>query len=330
MINAEKNKSYKILFLTSRALQVSNFIKELSNKNNYQIITDKNFFRFNSNKNKLRSFLANFNIAFVYNFGAIIPEWAIKLVPMVNIHFSLLPRYRGAYPVPAFLLNGDKKTGVSWHILTKEIDQGNILLQKQTFTDVKTLGFSAKQVFDSLEEINFNILRLVIQNIKQGLDKLEINFLEQGNDCHMFGKNRLQDLLVLLINAVKNNCGKKQDNFLASYVPITLLKTKNSYVSFIKNTAKEIFNRVRAFNPDPIARTYVKFINNRREFLLFEVDFVNYYKLKPGRIAFVKKHGLFVGTLLGTLLIKKAGFPGKKILEQQQLLSLKGKITKFY
>lgn len=48
----------------------------------------------------------------------------------INIHPSLLPKYRGAIPVPASLLAGDKETGVSILFTVKKLDAGNIILQE--------------------------------------------------------------------------------------------------------------------------------------------------------------------------------------------------------
>ncbi len=50
-------------------------------------------------------------------------------IPMVNIHPSLLPEGRGAWPMPHVILNGEKKTGVSLHKMTEEFDGGDVLLQ---------------------------------------------------------------------------------------------------------------------------------------------------------------------------------------------------------
>ena len=48
----------------------------------------------------------------------------------INIHPSLLPKYRGAIPVPAALLNGEKETGISILFTVKALDAGNLILQK--------------------------------------------------------------------------------------------------------------------------------------------------------------------------------------------------------
>jgi methionyl-tRNA formyltransferase len=48
----------------------------------------------------------------------------------VNLHPSLLPKYRGAFSSPWTIFNGDKETGFTYHYMTEDVDAGNILLQK--------------------------------------------------------------------------------------------------------------------------------------------------------------------------------------------------------
>lgn len=62
-------------------------------------------------------------------FGQYIPEKILNLPKKaaLNIHGSLLPKYRGAAPIQHSLLNGDKKTGINLIYMVKEMDAGNIL-----------------------------------------------------------------------------------------------------------------------------------------------------------------------------------------------------------
>lgn len=68
----------------------------------------------------------------VVSYGKILPSSLLTL-PLeggINVHPSLLPKYRGASPIPWAILNGDRKTGVSVIRLAEEVDAGEILLQK--------------------------------------------------------------------------------------------------------------------------------------------------------------------------------------------------------
>ena len=61
----------------------------------------------------------------------ILPEEVFSLPPRgsINLHASLLPRYRGAAPINWALINGDTETGVTTFLLNKKVDTGAILLQ---------------------------------------------------------------------------------------------------------------------------------------------------------------------------------------------------------
>lgn len=66
-------------------------------------------------------------------YGQILPEWmlsAARIAP-VNIHASLLPRYRGAAPVAWPIINGDDVTGITTMLMDKDLDAGAILLQQE-------------------------------------------------------------------------------------------------------------------------------------------------------------------------------------------------------
>jgi methionyl-tRNA formyltransferase len=69
------------------------------------------------------------DIQVVVAYGQIIPSSIIDLPKhkSVNVHFSLLPKYRGACPVQWALLNGEKKTGVTIFRLNEKMDEGDIL-----------------------------------------------------------------------------------------------------------------------------------------------------------------------------------------------------------
>lgn len=62
----------------------------------------------------------------------LIPEHVLALskTVAVNIHPGILPRYRGKFPTPWYILNGEKKFGLAIHELSKEIDGGNVFVQK--------------------------------------------------------------------------------------------------------------------------------------------------------------------------------------------------------
>ncbi|MGA7834210.1 MAG: methionyl-tRNA formyltransferase [Acidimicrobiales bacterium] len=74
----------------------------------------------------------------VVAYGAIIPEALLARVPMLNVHFSLLPRWRGAAPVERAILAGDRETGVSIMTLEPTLDTGPVHLERRVDVDDKT------------------------------------------------------------------------------------------------------------------------------------------------------------------------------------------------
>ena len=70
-------------------------------------------------------------LAVVVAYGHLLPRWMLDACPrgVWNLHFSLLPRWRGAAPVDHALLAGDEETGVSLMKLTAGLDEGPVLAQ---------------------------------------------------------------------------------------------------------------------------------------------------------------------------------------------------------
>jgi len=67
----------------------------------------------------------------VVGYGRLIPAWMLALPPRgnINVHASLLPRYRGAAPIQWTIANGETVTGVTTMLLNEGLDTGDILLQ---------------------------------------------------------------------------------------------------------------------------------------------------------------------------------------------------------
>ncbi len=73
------------------------------------------------------------DLAVVVAYGKILPESLIDSFPkgVLNIHYSLLPRWRGASPVESALLHGDAKTGVSIQKMVKRLDAGDVVAARE-------------------------------------------------------------------------------------------------------------------------------------------------------------------------------------------------------
>lgn len=95
------------------------------------------------------------DLAVVVAYGHILPRWMLDSSPMGvwNLHFSLLPRWRGAAPVNHALLAGDEETGVSLMRLTEGLDEGPVLAQSRRAIglEVTAEGLLAKLAVDAAE-----------------------------------------------------------------------------------------------------------------------------------------------------------------------------------
>ena len=74
------------------------------------------------------------DVAVVVAYGRILPAEYLSAPRLgcINVHFSLLPKYRGAAPVNWAIVNGEEKTGVTTMFIREELDSGPILLQRET------------------------------------------------------------------------------------------------------------------------------------------------------------------------------------------------------
>lgn len=79
----------------------------------------------------LRAVAPDVNVTVAY--GKIIPREVLDLPPLgsINVHPSLLPKYRGASPIAAAILNGETETGVTIMYQSMELDAGDIILQRR-------------------------------------------------------------------------------------------------------------------------------------------------------------------------------------------------------
>lgn len=100
-------------------------------------------------------------------FGQILSERFLSLFPLgvINVHASLLPRYRGASPIQWAVLNGDSETGVTIMRTVKEVDAGDILLQVRTpIGERETAG----ELFDRLAVLGGEALSEAVEMIEEG------------------------------------------------------------------------------------------------------------------------------------------------------------------
>lgn len=107
------------------------------------------------------------DILAVVAYGKLLPEDVLELPKYgaVNVHGSLLPKYRGAAPIQWAVLNGDKVTGVSTMFLAKEMDAGDVIFSEETeIGEQETAG----ELFDRLADMGAELLVKTLDAIEAG------------------------------------------------------------------------------------------------------------------------------------------------------------------
>ena len=115
------------------------------------------------------------DIFVVVAYGQILPVSILRIPPLgcVNIHASLLPKYRGAAPMQWAILKGDKVTGITIMYMDKGMDTGDMILKKELpiedsdrFRDVhdKMAALSCECIIEALEQIEAGTAPREVQN----------------------------------------------------------------------------------------------------------------------------------------------------------------------
>lgn len=107
------------------------------------------------------------DILAVVAYGRILPDDILAVPPLgaVNVHGSLLPKYRGAAPIQWAVLNGDEVTGVSTMYLASEMDSGDIIYTEETAIGEKE---TSGELFDRLKEMGAQLLVRTLRDIEAG------------------------------------------------------------------------------------------------------------------------------------------------------------------
>lgn len=102
----------------------------------------------------------------VVAYGKILPKEILDLPKhfCVNVHASLLPRYRGAAPIQRVVLDGEKETGVTTMLMAEGLDTGDMLLSAKTEIGANE---TASELHDRLSEMGAKLLLDTIEAVKQ-------------------------------------------------------------------------------------------------------------------------------------------------------------------
>lgn len=116
----------------------------------------------------------------VVAYGKILPNEILEIPKYgcINVHASLLPKYRGAAPIQWAVLNGDKVTGVTTMYMSAGMDTGDMILKREvTIGDNETTG----ELWDRLSKIGGELLVETVKKIENG----EAPRIKQGDDFTM-------------------------------------------------------------------------------------------------------------------------------------------------
>lgn len=131
------------------------------------------------------SFFKESNVKFVIvvAYGQIIPERFLKIKNLLflNIHASLLPRWRGAAPIQRSIIEMDKETGISIMKIVKKLDAGPFMMQKSVSINTTDNFLSLTK---KLSETGSNLILEALQSF----EKNEIEFVDQDNKLATYAK----------------------------------------------------------------------------------------------------------------------------------------------
>ncbi len=154
-----------------------------------------------SNNSELFNDIMHFKIDYIFLFSwrSIVSNELLNL-PLkgcVNLHYSLLPKYRGVYPVNWQIINGEEKSGVTFHYVDNKIDHGDIIIQE----DVEIHSWETS--YDLLTKLDFLALNL--------FKKIYTDNMEN------FKRRLLQDTSLMTIYSTKDFIESNQLNLDKSY-----------------------------------------------------------------------------------------------------------------
>lgn len=233
--------------------------------------------------------IRNADFFIVCAYGKILQKSLLEIPKFgaINIHFSLLPKYRGASPVQEALLHGDTTTGVTFILMNEALDEGDILLQ------------------ESIEIKNEDTAQTLLEKLSALSAKL------------------LPSLLLQLAGG--KLLGRPQDHKKASYC--RKIKKEDAQIHAETETAMEIYNKIRAYTPWPgiflkIGLKRVKILRATTPMPLGGGE--NIRKIIPGKWLIEDKK-LYLGTKSGVLEIHQIQLEGKRAMSASEYIHGYGK-----
>tara|TARA_Y100000591_G_C21845051_1_gene708198 strand:+ start:2466 stop:3383 length:918 start_codon:yes stop_codon:yes gene_type:complete len=155
----------------------------------------------------------NFDLGIVVAFGKLIPKKILNLSKhgFINIHASLLPKYRGAAPIQRSLINRDKETGISFMKIIEKLDAGPVckkykiqINENENYNSLLTRlsNLGEDNVIEIIEKIIENKIEFVDQNENEATYAKKIEKIDGKIDW-----NESAELIQAKINALNPNPG---------------------------------------------------------------------------------------------------------------------------
>jgi len=220
----------------------------------------------------------NPDIICVVAYGRILPKEILEIPKYgcINVHPSLLPKYRGSAPIQWAILNGDKTTGVSTMYLDEEMDSGDIILREEvTIGEDETSG----ELWDRLSKIGAELLVETLEQIENETAPRE----KQGNNFTIAPMLQKSQALI----DWENKTAQEIKNLVRGLNPIMgAYSTLNG-------------KKIKFWKVDTLATD--KFIEKYQEFKGYEYRFK---EIEPGTILYVDtKKGIYIMTKEDILLV---------------------------
>lgn len=209
-------------------------------------------------------------------YGQIIPKEVLNLPKYgcINVHASILPKYRGSAPIQWAIINGDKETGVTIMYMDEGMDTGDIIsISKIAISSEDNVG----TMHDKLSILGAQTLEKELKSIFDG----SVIRIKQG------------------------------DNWTLA----PMIKREDEHLNF-NDYGENIINRIRAFNPWPLANTLI----DNKEIKIIEAEFKNEKIDKAGSII-IDKEKMGISCLDGIVYLKKVKPFGKKEMSIESFLN---------
>tara|TARA_B100001123_G_C15070555_1_gene931443 strand:- start:86 stop:1000 length:915 start_codon:yes stop_codon:yes gene_type:complete len=172
-----------------RGQKISNSpVKNFCIKNNINVFTPEDF---NTNNEIAILKKIEFDVLIVAAYGIILPKEVLQIPNFgaINIHASLLPRWRGAAPIQRAILAGDKETGITIMQMNEKLDAGNIILQKKIEIKEKN---TAQEIHDLLAKVGG---KLIVETLEELNNKKKIKSVQQNKRKITYAKKITSDEL---------------------------------------------------------------------------------------------------------------------------------------